>query len=335
MFDEVLRELRRLEEAEQIRVSIPCDEEGYLDRECPSPACQFTFKVHEDDWRDRVRDEQAFCPFCGHAAESAKWLTQEQLAHAKQAAIAHIEGGIGHAMRRDAEIWNRSQPRNSFIRITMDVNSRPRPVLLPAAAAASMRLKISCPACTSRYAVIGAAFFCPVCGHNSGELMFSQSIAAIRNALESIGAIRAALPDRDTAETTARLFIENGLQNVVTAFQRYAEALYGRHPSVPPARRNAFQNLAEGSALWLVAFGKEYSDHLDRGEVAVLTRIFQQRHLLAHRQGLVDDDYITRSGDMSYRTGQRVVIRETAVRECLVLIEKLAAGMATDVAPYS
>jgi hypothetical protein len=330
MFDELMRELRRLETRQQIRVSIPSDDEGYLDRECPSADCLFAFKIHQDDWRDKVRDEEVFCPFCGHTAGSGEWLTQEQLAHAKQAAIAHIKGRIGTAMKRDAKTWNRRQPRNSFIRVTMDVKNRPQPVLVPTAAAEAMRLKIACPACASRYAVTGAAFFCPSCGYNSAELMFSQAIAAIRNALDALGVIRAAIPDRDTAETTVRLVIENGLQNAVTAFQRYAEALYARHPSAPAARRNVFQNLSEGSGLWHAAFGKEYSDHLDSGELAVLTRLFQQRHLLAHRQGLVDESYIARSGDTSYRVGQRVVIREMAVREGLVLIEKLAASMADD-----
>lgn len=51
----------------------------------------------------------------------------------------------------------------------------------------------------------------------------------------------------------------------------------------------------------------------------------------AHTQGLVDADYIARNGDMAYRAGQRLVIRETAVRESLTLIEKLAAGMAAEV----
>jgi len=330
MFDDLLRELRRLEKPQQIRVPLSSDDEGYFDRECPSPECLFQFKVHEDDWREKVRDEEVFCPFCGHTADSGKWLTQEQLAHAKQAAIAHIKGRIGTAMKRDADGWNRRQPRNSFIRITMDVKNRPQPVLVPAAAAEAMRLKIRCPACACRYAAIGAAFFCPSCGYNSAELMFSQSIAAIRSALNALGVIRAAVSDRDTAETTVRLVIENGLQSAVTTFQRYAEALYARRPSAPAARRNAFQNLSEGSELWHPAFGKEYSDYLDSGELAVLTRIFQQRHLLAHRQGLVDEDYIKRSGDTLYRIGQRLVVRETSVRECLVLIVKLAAGLADD-----
>lgn len=115
--------------------------------------------------------------------------------------------------------------------------------------------------------------------------------------------------------------IENGLQNAITAFQRYAEALYARHRSGVKLRRNAFQNLSEGSNLWEAAFGKPYSDYLDATELARLTRMFQQRHLLAHTQGLVDQVYITRSGDTTYRIGQHVVVRDTAVRECLALIE--------------
>jgi hypothetical protein len=67
-----------------------------------------------------------------------------------------------------------------------------------------------------------------------------------------------------------RLVIENGLQNAVTAFHRYAEALYARHPDAPAARWNAFQNLAEGRGLWHAACGKKYRDRLDGAELAVL-----------------------------------------------------------------
>jgi hypothetical protein len=43
-----------------------------------------------------------------------------------------------------------------------------------------------------------------------------------------------------------------------------------------------------------------------------------------------DDDYIRRSGDTSYRAGQRLIVRATAAQECLAIVEKLAAGMADD-----
>ena len=64
------------------------------------------------------------------------------------------------------------------------------------------------------------------------------------------------------------------------------------------------QNLAEGSNLWCAAFGRHYSAHVDATELTAMTRAFQQRHLLAHTQDLVDQDYIARSGDTAYRPGQ-------------------------------
>ena len=185
--------------------------------------------------------------------------------------------------------------------------------------------RVFLPLCRHRFSL-----FLPACGHNAADLMFTQAINGIRDALDSIPQFRSAIDDRDTAETTIRLFIENSLQNAVTAFQRYAEVLYSRFPSMPIPRRNAFQNLKEGSDLWISPSGKSYTSYLSDDESRSLVRFFQQRHLLAHTQGIVDDDYVTRTGDTAYQVGQRVVIREVSVRECLILIEKLITGMASD-----
>lgn len=330
MFDELLRELRKLEGTTLIPVSLQTDVDGYFDRVCPSEECLFEFKVHTDDWRNKVREEEAFCPFCGHTAEAVKWNTPQQAEHLRDAVIARLQQRIGSAMQRDAKNWNRRQPANSFISMTMSVDSRPQQILLPPPAAEPMRLRITCSSCDCRYAVIGAAFFCPACGHNAADLMFSQTVAGIRNALDALPSVREAIPDKDSADTTVRLIIENGLQNTVTAFQRYAEVLYARFPASSAPRRNAFQNLKEGSDLWNAATGKSYDGYLGSKEQATLLRYFQQRHVLAHRQGLVDSDYITRTGDTTYRPGQRLVVREAAVRDCLTIVEKLTGAMAGD-----
>lgn len=171
------------------------------------------------------------------------------------------------------------------------------------------------------------------CGHNSADRVFRQSLNAIRASLDAIPAIRSGISDADASENTIRLLTEAGLQNVVMAFQRFAEAHYQRQPDPIRVRRNAFQNLSEGSQLWRTAFGKGFDDHLSTSELTELTRLFQQRHLLAHREGIVDADYISRSGDPTYREGQRLVIRESVVRMALQLVEKLSVGMAADLAP--
>lgn len=160
--------------------------------------------------------------------------------------------------------------------------------------------------------------------------MFNQSVASIRKSLDVLPDLRLAIADRDTAENTCRIVIEGGLQNAVMAFQRYAETLYAKFPSLPQPRRNAFQNLGEGSGLWHAATGKRYDDYLDVCQLAALTRCFQQRHLLSHRQGLVDAEYIARTGDTAYQVGQRIVVREASVRECSILVEALATAMTAD-----
>jgi len=333
VFDELIKELRRLDGRHMVSVSIASDADGYFDRECPGDACQFKFKVHEDDWREKVRDEEVHCPFCGHTAHANAWWTQEQLKHTEKTALAHVGHRINRAMKSDADRWNRRQPRNSLINMTMKVDSRPLHLPLPPEAVEPMRLKITCPRCECRYAVIGAAFFCPACGHNAAELVFSQTITGIRQVLNALTDIKATVLDRDAAATTVRLITENGLQNAVTAFQRYAEALYDTLPSVQTPRRNAFQNLKEGSDLWHTATGKRYDAYLSNTELQALARYFQQRHLLAHTQGIVDADYITRTGDTDYHIEQRIVVHETTVFDCLALIEKLATGMASDIPP--
>ena len=150
MFENLIRELRSLEGMHRISVSLPLDEDGYFDRECPSQECLCQFKVQEDDWRDKVRDEEVFCAFCGYTADSKQWWTQEQLKQGEKVALAEFERRIGGAMKRDAQSWNRRQASNSFIRITIKVDDVPRQVFLPSSAAEPMRLKITCPACRCR-----------------------------------------------------------------------------------------------------------------------------------------------------------------------------------------
>ena len=133
-------------------------------------------------------------------------------------------------------------------------------IFVPPDAAEPMRLKITFQQCACRYAVIGAAFFCPACGHNAADHVFVQSITGIGNMLGALPSIQAAIADRDVAEDMVRQSIENGLQNAVTSFQRYAEALYSRFTTAPAARRNAFQNSRDGSSLWQGVTGKGYTN---------------------------------------------------------------------------
>ena len=329
MFENLLRTINSLD-GRRVSVPISSDAEGYFDRACPSDGCLFEFKVHEEDWRNKVTDAKVFCPFCRHAASSDQWWTEAQSKHALQAVRNQINDHIHGAMKRDADRWNQRQLRNSFLRITMSVANRPRHIPLPPVVAEQMELKIRCPACGCRYAVVGAAYFCPACGHNSVERDFLSSIRTQLASLDVILAVRKAVNDRDVAENTIRTIIESGLLNAVMAFQRYVEALYLRGPNSSVPRRNAFQNLNAGDDLWLRAFGRGFKYYLGATKFETLNRYFQQRHLLAHTDGIVDANYCERTGDVTYAEGQRIVVKEEDVRRCLALVEELVRALETD-----
>ncbi|MGY8635339.1 hypothetical protein RAD15_22945 [Bradyrhizobium sp. 14AA] len=329
MFDHLIRALRDLEGTHEVSVPLKAepDAEGYVDKECPNKECLFLFKIHQEDWRNIVRDEQVFCPSCGHDAPAKSWWTTDQVKWAQKVAVRQLSSRLDDAMEQDSYEWNRRQPRNAFIRMTMNVTRTPKPVLLPIGATDSMRLKVTCNACQCRFSVIGSAYFCPSCGVSSADHVFGQSLDKIEAALNALPLIRSSLEDADAAANTTNLLIENSIVQSVMAFQRFAEAMWSRIPNVAPARRNVFQNLTEGSTLWQSAVGKGYDGYLTPPELTALVRYFQQRHLLAHREGLVDEDYLTRSGDTAYRLGQRLVIREAAAGECVALVRKLGAAL--------
>lgn len=119
--------------------------------------CQFLFKILQDDWRNIVRDEEVFCPFCRASSTADDWMTPQQLEYARSVVAKQLRSGLGQAMRLDADAWNRRQPTQSLIRITMKAGDRSPAVFLPSAVVDSMRLKMTCPECSCRYAVIGAA----------------------------------------------------------------------------------------------------------------------------------------------------------------------------------
>lgn len=148
----------------QDSVPLPSDSEGYLDRKYPLSECGCQFRMHEGDGRDKVRDEEVFSGPGGHAVPSHKWCTQERITYAKTAAVAQIDVRIGNVMERDAQRWNCRQRPHGLLRIALSMKDGLRHHFLPPAAAESMRLRIERPACSCRYAAIGAAFFRPACG---------------------------------------------------------------------------------------------------------------------------------------------------------------------------
>lgn len=334
MFDETLRALRQLEQGMRISIDLPLDEKGSIDRRCPSSECGRHFKVVYEDWREKVRDERAFCPYCRFEQDLQDWNTSDQEEHIRSVGLAHVQGIIDRAMKSDARRQNmreRSRPRRGFIDIsmTMDFKPGPRALIVPLSVAEALRQDFTCEACACRWSSLGSSFFCPACGHNSAAVMFDRTIATVRRMIEHFPSITGGFADADTAQDAIRQIMEDQLGRLVGAFERLGEALCESVPMTKraPKKGNIFQRIDDASEWWRVSMGSGYDSWLRPAELTRLRVLYQRRHLLVHRQGIVDQSYLDRSGDSAYRLSQRIVVRAEDVSELAGLLEKLAAGL--------
>ena len=239
MFDDLLREIHKLTWPQRIAIQMQLDDEGYLDRRCPGPECGAAFKVLFTDWRDKVEDVRAYCAICGEAQAASEFNTPDQLRQIKQQAVAHLSGQLDDAMRRA----RKPVVHAGLISMTWSYKPGARPVVVLAQAAPLMTQHSACEACGVSYASVGAAFFCPACGHNSARTTFAGALATVRSLMDLADRMPEVIDDQDAAADAARHMTENTLVRVWSSFQRFAEAMYLAAPGTDAPPRNAFQNL--------------------------------------------------------------------------------------------
>lgn len=326
MFDKLIKELEKIERLKSVSVPVKTDKDGYFDRECPNEECLFQFKVNEQDWKDLFKEEQVFCPLCRHEASAKSWWTKEQLEIGKEQVTKHIRGVIDKAIVEDARDFNSKQNRNSFISMSVKVSgTKPYHYILPIPSKDEMQLKIQCTECKAKYAIIGSAFFCPCCGHNSADETFDNSLKKIESKLKNLPVIKSAVESisKDEAETTCRSLIETSLSECVVSFQRFCEVTYFKKSPATKLKFNAFQNLEIGGKYWKDLINETYSDWLNAQDFFDLNELFQKRHLLSHTEGIVDQKYIDKSGDKTYKVGQRIVVKEGDILILIKLIKTI------------
>ena len=315
----------------EIPITLLSDEKGYIDRECPNENCLYTFKIHMEDWKEKVSDEEVHCPMCGHVDISDKWWTQDQLESMQEIAASYAMSLISDELDKAFGSLARSTRHNKYVKITYKPGRRITFENNPIGQSEEWETDITCEECGTRYSVIGSAYFCPCCGHNSAASAFDESMDSIEKMLASLPEMKQMLTTaygRDKAETMCRGLLESSIGDIVSAFQKYAACRYDKLTG-KTSRVNDFQIVDKGSQLFKDATGKGYDEWLSDKELREMNLLFQRRHLIEHNNGMVDQKYIDKSGDRSYVPGQRLVVKESDALTLLAIIKKLGTGLSS------
>ena len=334
-FDNLLKELERIDGSHRVAVKINVDDAGYFDRACPHEPCHRGFKIMYAD-HEKVSND-GWCVYCGHKAESSDFSTEEQAEHFSGTAHDHAGALLDQAMRNAAAATPRTTRTygGKYASVTVTetapvIRERQTAERVPPAAWAVMRVEATCEQCGCRFAGIGGCFFCPACGHRSADLTFDETLRRIREALAKQRELERTIGTDDAADIMSKM-AESDVQTLVTAFEAFAKDSFPRlAPTAAAPPRNVFQNLVRGSALWTQHGGRPFDAILTTAEHAELERFFQQRHVLAHNNGIVDAAYRANTGDTGYDVGQRLAIKPDHALRMSVLVEKLVSGLRAD-----
>ena len=280
------------------------------------------------DWEEKINDE-VHCPMCGHIDIADNWWTQQQLNGMEEIAadwaMSYIQGELDKSFKKLA----RSTRHNKFVQITYKPGNTITFKNNPLGQAPEWEHEIECPKCTMRYSVIGSAYFCPSCGYNNIDETFDDSLDSIVKMIKTLPEMETFLAKsqgKDKANTICRAMLESSLGDVVSAFQKFAEFRYSAISS-KSIRVNDFQIVTKGSCLFEEASGMNYVSWITDSEQNFMNLMFQRRHIMVHNGGLVDEQYIHKSGDDSYSVGQRLVIRDMDIIELIRIVEKLGSGL--------
>ena len=311
-----MHHLRRL--GNSTSISLPTDDNGLTGRECPQQQCEGYFKIKFGTGLEG--ENKCHCPYCGYAAEHSQFFTDEQVNYAKSVASRRVVEAFTKDLKR---LEFESKPRGSFgIGVSMKVKpGRPPPIRHYRER--QLETEVVCNVCTLRYSVYGVFAFCPDCGHHNSLQILSKNLELVGKVLE--------LSD-EAEKPVAEKVVENALQDCISAFDGFGRELCRVHADQATnpagARKTNFQNLDRARSNLLKMFGIDMSKHVTPDEWRAAGMAFQKRHLFAHKLGVVDQDYLKRTGDTRAILGRKIAIGVGEVQELARIVHTLARGLA-------
>lgn len=290
-------------------ITVRPDASGYTGRECPR--CRRYFKIKFGTGLPNSTD--CHCPYCNHVAPQTQFWTEQQIEYAKSVALNKITSDFLSQLKR---IERRPNPR-SFLSIGITVRGSP----IPIAYYSEMELEeqVECSVCALQYTIYGAFGFCPDCGsHNSLQIVQAN----FEVVLKTIQLAQTASKD------VKQRLIENALEDTVSCFDGF-----GREQCAGLPFNVSFQSIDSAQKKLLRELGVDISAGLTTDQWNFVCEQFQKRHLLAHKLGVIDAEYVAKTGSALAFVGRKVAITEADVRSLVDHMRTIASTLYGAVKP--
>jgi hypothetical protein len=302
-------------------IPIEPDEKGMTGRECPQPDCLGYFKVKFGTGLIG-EDLKCVCPYCGHRGDPNTFWTQEQLEYAKSIAVRQVTNLVIKELKK-SEFTVR--PKGPFgIGMSMKVTAGPpRPIRYYREK--ELETEVICSSCTLQYAIYGVFGFCPDCGiHNSLQIL-KKNLELAQKEIDISANV--------DSDELRQYLICDALENAVSSFDGFGREIVARNADRATAPEQAskisFQSLLSVDDKLERLFGFRLSSRIDLTKWKTALRAFQKRHLLAHKMGVIDEQYVSITGDATQIVGRRIQVSRDEVIAALQIVLELGESLAS------
>ena len=307
----------------QLSIPIEPDEHGFTGRECPQSDCEGYFKIEFGTGLEG-EDLPCHCPYCGHTAAHDHFWTKEQVKYIESVVVRKAT----EAIHKDLKKMEFTHKTHGPLGFELSLRVKPSsPVPIRHYREKQLETEVVCSRCTLRYSVYGVFAFCPDCGRHNSLQIFEKSIEIVAKMVKLA---------EGKEEDVSRALIENALEDCVSVFDGFGRELCSIYAGDMTNQTNRtiverirFQNLEGVRSNLRNATGLDMSSHVTADEWHTLVRAFQKRHLIAHRMGVVDEDYLAKVPDGDAVAGRKIRVLPEEVRNVLQLVGKVARGLAT------
>lgn len=301
-----------------VRVSRIPDENGRVGMECPNSECRGYFKVKPGTG---LKITEMHCPYCGHKGTSRDFVTTDQQKYAMSVGNREIHKLIQGFIKDSVKDIQASVQDNDFISVSVDYRPRSLPSL-EYYREKDLETDILCQNCSLEYAIYGVFAFCPDCGQSNSVQLFEANIDLIQRLLGSIEGI---------GQDGYDLLLESCLGKCVDRFDGFGRELCRIHLSKAindkEASKISLQNIEKARERFGAAFGIDIASSISDDEWKFAIICFQKRHCYTHSMGVIDEDYVRRSGDPSAVLGRKVSITADEISRLCSILKRLALSM--------
>jgi hypothetical protein len=299
---------------------IQSDEQGMWGRNCP--LCKKYFRTNHVDGVTDI----TFCPYCSHAATSLAFISKEQRTYVVAFYDALMRARIGKTntaldiaeITDETPAWHYSEEKQQF-HFLCDTKD-----------------------CHAETDILGEYGYCPRCGRTNARKLFSERMNKMLTRWETT------LKTVSDPKEQCTIW-EDMTKACVSEFEAFAKHVRTRLMRFPMTAKRTkrletelnFQRPLQADELLLEWFDMGLLEwpgdattpkrSIPKSELPFIKQMVQKRHILIHNGGVVDQDYLDKSGDTTVQLGERIRVCSKEARQFIERVQTMGANFLDNV----